>query len=393
MTEAITFNAEQEAAVRRGASERLSAVTGGAGTGKTTVVKGIAGAVKSPVLCAPTGKAAARLREATEMPASTIHSLLKFTGDDFMCRSLAGTNLIIDESSMVDSWLMAAIVRRKPDSIVLVGDSAQLFPVGAGAPFHDLINYRPEIVTELKTCYRNKEAIFRAATKIRAGLMPEREEQTGGERWQVRHTGSAERTQNLILSWVKSGALDFTQDIIICARNGEKGDPQPGTVHGLNRAVSQIVNPRNKNQKWKVGDRVICLKNFPDQDIWNGTTGTIKAIDSEKEIWVTTDIPTLSENGGYSSETLFNKEMVRELQLAYALTVHKSQGSQYRNVIFCCFRRDSYMMLNRSLIYTAITRAKKSCVVIGDSRAFAEGIRIESKRNTVIQQLARRHDA
>lgn len=393
----IILNTDQKNAVDKAISLPLSLITGGAGTGKTTIIKEITKNLDNYCLCAPTGKAAARLRESSGLNTSTIHSRLKYNGSTFMERSLLGVNMIVDEASMVESMIMAEIIKRKPAKLILVGDSAQLFPVGAGSPFHDLINIRPDIVSELNICYRNREAIYKAANQIRNGTFPTKFDESEGERWEIKQTGTPETTQDMICEWMKSGAFDFEKDIIICARNKQKHKDKsapkatPGMADGLNQAICSIVNPHSDGEKWKVNDRIMCLKNFPEMDVWNGTTGTIHGIDADKRAWVKIDIPVRdSLTGEYTTEPiLFTKEMLDESQLAYAMTVHKSQGSQYRNVIFCCFSRDTNMMLNRSLIYTAVTRAKKNCLVMGDSRAFYAGINVIPARNTVLKELSK----
>jgi len=394
-----TLNPEQVSAVEKSLNGKMSIITGGAGTGKTTIIKEIAKRLECFYLCAPTGKAAARLREASGLDSSTIHKMLGYNGVTFMVKSLAGNNIIIDEASMIDSQLMAEIIKRHPAKLILVGDAAQLPPVGVGSPFHDLVKIRPDIVSDLKYCYRNKEAIFHAANQIRNGVMPQKSEKSDAELWEMRQTGTPENTQKILCDWILSGAFDFEKDIIICPKNGEKaknGENEliPGTVHGLNKAIMDIVNPHTEGEKWRVNDRIMCLKNFADSDVWNGTTGTIAAIDSDGCAWVKTDVPVMdSLTGCYIDRVKFTKEILSNCQHAYALTVHKAQGSQYRNVIFCCFARDSYMMLNRSLVYTAVTRAQKACIVVGDTRSFYSAINVQGERRTVLKELKKQEKA
>lgn len=388
----MQLNNEQRAAIDHATNHRLSAVNGGAGTGKTTVIKSIVSrlAVGGGVtLCCPTGKAAARLREASGLDASTIHSALKYNGEEFMLKSLAGKTIIVDEASMVDSELMAAICERNPARLILVGDEAQLMPVGNGAPFHDLIKLRPDLVSTLNQCYRNTEAIFKAATAIRAGNVPQKFEQSAGELWRINHTGRAEPTQEILTRYVKEKQIDFNTDVILCCRNGERNDPAAGTVHGINAAAIEALGYDTDGDRWQVGQRIICLKNFAALDTWNGTTGTITGVNKEGA-WVHGDIKFFnSETGEMVDEIQWPQEVLRSCQHAYALTVHKSQGSQYRNVFFAVFQADSHMMLSRPLIYTAITRARKNCVVMGDARAFAAGIGVCPAKTTVLQELAR----
>jgi exodeoxyribonuclease V alpha subunit len=206
--------------------------------------------------------------------------------------------------------------------------------------------------------------------------------------------GSAARTQAQILEWVEAGTFDFQQDIILVARNGES-DTDPCTVRGLNAAIVDTISPREGKRKFNTGDRVINTKNLPDLDCWNGTTGTIHAIDQDGGIWVRTDIPVIDwrrtkDDGApvYTDHVLFGKDVRSHLQLAYALTVHKSQGSQYRNVLMVCFQRDTFGLLDRSLLYTGVTRTKQACCVVGELGAVWTAIDRVNRKRTIIQELA-----
>jgi exodeoxyribonuclease V alpha subunit len=166
----------------------------------------------------------------------------------------------------------------------------------------------------------------------------------------------------------------------------------------LNAAIAQAVLPRDEKTKFRVGDRVINNKNLPELDCWNGTTGRVAAIDTDGGIWVQTDVPVIdrnrtpagAENGAivYTSRVLFTKQTRGNLSLAYALTCHKAQGSQARRVIVVCLNRDTHCLLERSWIYTAVTRAREAAVVVGQVSAFRAGVaKVEHKR-TVLQELA-----
>jgi exodeoxyribonuclease V alpha subunit len=356
----MQFDTSQQLAISRATSLPFSIITGGAGSGKTTIIREITErlehAGETVSLCAFAGKAAARIREACDHPASTIHRLLGYTGTKYMTESLSDQSVIVDECSMVDASLLAEIVRRNPKRLVLVGDQAQLPPVGRGQPFHDLIVLLPNLVSNLTTCYRATEAVFNAASIIRSGGRPPEFDTSEGERWTMMNTGDAARTQAKILEWVKADAFDWERDIIIVARNGET-DVEPCTVKGLNKAIVNMISPRGENEKFKVGDRVINTKNLPDLDFFNGSTGTIHSIDIDGGIYIRTDIPAIDRrkttderNPVYTMYVLFSRELRKHLQLAYALTVHKSQGSSYRNVCLACFNRDIHAkLLDRSI--------------------------------------------
>lgn len=394
----MKFDAAQRYAITHALDAPLSIITGGAGTGKTTIIRAIADTLadsgESVVLAAFAGKAAARLREACQRPASTIHRLLQYDGKKFHLEDLKSISVILDESSMIDTALMAEIMTRRPRRLILVGDPAQLPPVGRGQPFHDLIAYRPDLVSELTTCYRATEAVFQAATAIREGGQPPLAATSPGERWTMMNTGNAKRTQAQILDWIQSDAWDFAQDVILVARNGDNAD-DPCTVRGLNKAITDIISPRDGKSRFNVGDRVINTKNLPDLDCWNGTTGTVHAIDQDGGIWIHTDIPVIDHaktsdeaNPKYTDHVLFARDERAHLQLAYALTVHKAQGSQYRNVIMACFNRDSWGLLDRSLLYTGVTRTRAACAVVGELSAVWNAIDRMNHKRTIIQQLA-----
>lgn len=378
----------QLTAIAFACSAPLAIVTGGAGTGKTTIIRAIAAQVKSPLLCAFSGKAAARMREATGIDAATIHRMLGYNGVRFNVQTLAGKTVIIDEASMLDEALLSEIVRRQPAGLILVGDESQLPPVGRGQPFHDLIRLRPDRVCRLTKCYRQTSVLYQAATLVRAGQMPPLHLQSAAERWDIRATGDAGPTEDAILAMGAAGDIDFERDLIITPRNGEGDDAAPATVKSLNTKLREVVNSRHGENRIDLGDRVICTKNLPDLDCWNGTTGTVSAVDDANQIWVRLDIPATGPTGEPVSEVLFNREVKKHLQLAYALTVHKSQGSQYRNIIVVCLSRDGWGLLDRALLYTAVTRAEAACTVVGQPRAFQDALARVGTRITALQEIA-----
>lgn len=384
----MDFDATQIAAIDAACSNRFCMITGGAGTGKTTIIQAIADRLEEADepynLCAFAGKAAARLTQATGKTASTIHRMLRYNGTRFLAGTI-GAAVIVDESSMIDSDLMAEIIKRRPTRLILVGDQAQLPPVGKGQPFHDLLRIMPEAVSNLTTCYRNSEAVYQAASAIRAGVMPPVTARSDGEKWDFVNTGSADAAHATILAYVRSGHIDFDRDIILCPRNGDNED-MPCTVKALNRDIVDIVNPHEDDAPIHAGDRVICTKNYPEDDIWNGTTATVTTIDSGGCPWIRLDTP----RADGSSDMLLTKAQAKTLQLAYALTVHKAQGSQYRRVVFAALLRDTHSLLDRSLIYTAVTRTQEQCVVVGQYAAMQQGIGMINSKRTVIQEIAGR---
>lgn len=387
----------QLAAVQHAVTRKFSIITGGAGTGKTTIVKEILEQLKAQgkrvSMCAFAGKAAARLKEATKQEASTIHRMLGYMGTGFTRDSLRGECVIVDEASMVDSELMAEIIKREPEKLILVGDAAQLPPVGKGQPFHDIIALRPDVVCTLTRCYRNSEAVFRAAMAIRNGEPVSDFEESESEKWRLLNTGDDEATHRAIITQVKGGWFDFDQDIILCPKNGSV--EMAASVDGLNADIAAIVNPRQPHETFVPGDRVMNTKNLPEKDIWNGTTGKVQAVDVDGGVHLQLDEPILDwkrstpDEPVYKDQVSLTKAEAKNLKLAYAMTVHKSQGSQYRRVVFVCLRRDAKALLSRPLIYTAVTRTRQQCVVIGERWAFAEGCRTLTAKQTVLQQLSR----
>lgn len=378
----MQFDDSQTAAVDKSLKENDSIITGGAGTGKTTIMKELVERMDGKAeLLTPTGKAAARLREITGLPASTIHRWLMWDGTQARRSRQAEYPLIIDEASMLDSWILSTLLRFNPPKIVLVGDVSQLQPVGKGSPFHDLVKHRPDIVSTLTHCYRSQAAVHIAATSIRQGNCPEYKLSSGGEVFSVIKTPGPESTQEKILSWVKNGEYDPEQDIILSCRNGDNVD-QAGTVMALNKKIVDIVNPREADETWKVDDRIMNLKNNAELDWYNGDMGKITAIDWNGDLWVQ---PDRERDDPIRLTTQLKSNIIH----AYALTVHKSQGSQYRRVFFVILQAHQRMM-SRNLIYTGVTRAQKACIIVGQPNALRQGIQSLDMKKTVIQFLSKK---
>jgi exodeoxyribonuclease V alpha subunit len=379
----------QEKAVKLAVeSPRLAMISGGAGTGKTTIIKNIVERLGGDyvALCCPTGKAARRLREASGLPAQTIHRAIGWDGSG----KANGKNyrtMIIDEASMADSELLALAIA-KTQKIILVGDHAQLPPVGQGQPFHDLLAFRPELGVVLTECFRHRGAVAAAAIDIRNGKQPLPDDEADGEVWRITKC-VPDAALAKVLMFAKE--CDWEQDIILACRNGNKLEPAGGTVHGLNRAIIDLISPRDwgdYRQRYRPGDRIINLKNHSKIDTWNGTTGTVTGVaDDGNSVWVRGDLP-FDIEGKLEQEIEWEGEALATTQHAYALTIHKSQGSQYRRVFLVMSPADGFMA-TRELVYTGITRAKKECRVIGDVGTFAGAIRTRSARTTVIQELAK----
>lgn len=353
-------------------------ITGGAGTGKTTIIEAIANSIPNCLLLAPTGKAAARIREKTGHEAMTIHRALLWDGNMIRRKKNFTETIIIDEASMVDAWLMAQVIRFKPRRLILVGDRAQLPPVGKGQPFHDIITLHPDHVHTLDTCHRAQGAIHIASDAVRKGQQPSRRMDSDGETWSMIDTGPAERSTATLLGWIRKGIYDPMQDIVLSCRYGS-GDTVDGGIDSLNLAIRDAVNPSTADTDFRVNDRVIFTKNDGEADLWNGDIGTVVEMVFNKPV-------VLLDRDPVERRTI-SKTQMRDMSLAYALSVHKSQGSEFRRVFFLTLR-SNYMMLSRSLIYTAITRARKGVCVFGEIPAFDLGIRNQNAKSTILQHLA-----
>lgn len=378
----MELNKQQKHAVEMAVEQPNCIIAGGAGTGKTTIIKEIINNLPRGYvyLAAPTGKAAARMKECTGYFAETIHRLIGITEDGlkFGGKDLSGKAVIIDEASMIDSYLMARLIEAKPQRLILIGDEAQLPPVGAGSPFHDLLQLVPDITVRLTYCYRSHASVHFAAQRIRSGIHPDNGE-VGGEKFQFQQI-SAELAQQEIIRRFEKGDLDPSRDIVLASMYGE--EDAPGGINSLNKAIMAVVNPHD-GEKWKPGDRVMNCKNFGDRDWWNGDMGTIIDVDSAgKSVEIRPD-RTRDDGNIYITET----EMLRELKHAWALSVHKAQGSQWEKVVFLAPPQHCFM-LSRSMIYTAVTRAKKECVVMGDRLAFFNGLQKLCVKHTCLKLIA-----
>ncbi len=379
----MELNKQQKKAVDMAVEQPNCIIAGGAGTGKTTIIKEIINNLPRGYvyLAAPTGKAAARMKECTGYFSETIHRLIGITEDGlkFGGKDLSGKAVIIDEASMIDSYLMGRLIEAKPQRIILIGDEAQLPPVGAGSPFHDLLQLVPDITVRLTHCYRSHASVHFAAQRIRSGIHPDNGE-VGGEKFQFQQI-SAELAQQEIIRRFEKGELDPARDIVLASMYGE--EEAPGGINSLNKAIMAVVNPHDNGEKWKPGDRVMNCKNFGGQDWWNGDMGTIIDVDSAgKSVEIRPD--RIRDDGNiYITES----EMLRELKHAWALSVHKAQGSQWDKVVFLAPPQHCFM-LSRSMIYTAVTRAKKECVVMGDRLAFFNGLQKLCVKHTCLKLIA-----
>ncbi|WP_222615259.1 SF1B family DNA helicase RecD2 [Persicimonas caeni] len=365
-------------------------VTGGPGTGKTTIIRAVVTLAEQldrhVKLAAPTGRAAKRMNEATGRDASTVHRLLEFTPKEggFKYneeRPLDVDLLIVDEASMIDTYLLHAIVRALPEStaLLLVGDVDQLPSVGPGNVLGDIIDSDTVEVVRLTEVFRQAEqsAIVTNAHRINAGQMPVVPQRKAGELvdFYTIAAKSPQEAQEKIIELVSDrvpNAFGYDPiDEVQILSPMHKGDVG---CSALNRKLQARFNPgadalERGSKKWKVGDKVMQIRNNYELEVFNGDIGQISLINRDDDtVWVNFD----------GRRVTYDFTDLDELVLAYAITVHKSQGSEYAAVILPVLTQH-YVMLQRNLLYTAVTRAKKLVVVVGSEKAV--GIAVRNNRS------------
>lgn len=392
----IKYSAQQKSAFNFLTSSGIKILTGGPGTGKTTVVNGLIQAFRhfhpdeTVTLCAPTGRAAARMNEVTGEPASTIHRLLEVTplpNGEYMCKDgknqLGCQMLIVDEISMVDEELFAMLLAAvKTDTLVILcGDKDQLPSVGAGNVLHDLINTKNCPIVQLNVMYRqNKEShIAINAGKVNNGIHDLQQ----GTDFEIITADNDEQMVNILLSHLKNNPVkstDITETQILSST--KKG--LAGTV-SLNNTLQKYFNPKHDAQiaygttEYRVGDKVMFIKNNYEYNYMNGDVGIIRSINEDGTI--TVQVANEGISIPYSNLT--------DLALSYAATIHKSQGSEY-DIVYVMLPKAPQNMLQRNLIYTAITRAKKKVIIITQSNAIdiaIDNIVVPTRKTMLVEKL------
>lgn len=392
----LMLSARQCDAVRSCMTQPFSVLTGGPGTGKTTVLKVILDVYQKLeggriLQAAPTGRAARRMMQSTGLPAGTLHSALGLvaqTGDSAYrtkgLQPLDADFIVVDESSMVDILLAEELFRRiRPGTrVLLVGDADQLPSVGPGNVFRDLIRSGVLPVTRLDTVFR-QSGTSRIALNAQL-IQQNRATLLEGPDFQflscADESAAAALVQRLYLDEIAREGIDHVQVLSAFASRGE------ASVKNLNQMLRDRVNPsRFCVHEWKLGetvfregDRVVQTKNRGE--ISNGDTGTIRSIaqNEEEELTVTIDF-------GDGRMAQYNESEMESIQLAYALTIHKSQGAEYAVVILPMLQ-SFYKLLSRNLIYTAITRAKKRVILVGQKKALYMAIHRDGsdRRNSLL---------
>ncbi|MBR2123036.1 MAG: ATP-dependent RecD-like DNA helicase [Lachnospiraceae bacterium] len=408
----IEYDEIQLEAIETALRSRIMVLTGGPGTGKTTTTLGIITAFKNSgakiLLAAPTGRAAKRLSEATGMEAKTIHRLLEVKPPEGYQRNednpLDGDVLIVDECSMIDIMLMYALLKAVPDRmrLILVGDIDQLPSVGAGNVLRDIIDSGCFPVIRLTRIFRQamQSRIILNAHRINRGMMPDISNGKQSDFFFMDMEKQAER-KGLDTSDTSVYAQESAETIVDLVRNKlsryyrispreiQVLTPMQRGVAGaanLNRMLQQALNPgedglRHGGNLFMPRDKVMQIRNNYEKEVFNGDIGVVEAADrEERELKVRFDERTVT----------YDVTELDELVLAYATTIHKSQGSEYPVVVMPVLM-NHFVMLQRNLIYTGITRAKKALVIVGTKRALAYAVKnmTVSQRNTMLKERIR----
>lgn len=396
----VKYAPSQAEAIKKAMESPMMMLTGGPGTGKTTVIKGIVNLFSTIhdlsldqhaypkddpfpyLLAAPTGRAAKRMSEATGLPAVTIHRLLGWTREGEFSHHednpLNGKLLIIDEFSMVDVWLGNQLLKSIPENcqIIFVGDEDQLPSVGPGQVLKDLLNSGIVPTVRLKDIYRQSEdsSIITLAHYIKDGTITE-------DLFQQRKDRS-------FIGCSSGQVVDVVKKV--CENANKKGFPirdiqvlapmyrGPAGIYALNEGLQEVFNPKKEKQRemnfgdttFRTGDKVLQLVNVPENNVFNGDMGEIVNIFFAKENVEQQDIIIVSFDG---NEVTYTRPDFSQLTLAYCCSIHKSQGSEF-DIIVLPIVKSYYRMLRRNLIYTAVTRSKKFLILCGEQDAFIQGI-------------------
>lgn len=393
----VGYDDVQVAAIRQAVRSRVMVLTGGPGTGKTTTTQGIIAAYRAAglrvLLAAPTGRASKRMSEATGMEAKTIHRLLEFNPQDGYKRNddnpLEGDVLIVDECSMIDIILMYNLMKAIPVQmrLILVGDIDQLPSVGAGNVLRDIIDSGQVPVIRLTRIFRQAQSsrIVMSAHAINQGRYPDTSNGKDTDFFFIRKDDPEQVAEEIVKLVKHRLPKAYNQPL----SNIQVLTPMQRSVVGagnLNMLLQQTLNTSTLGISrgginYRLGDRVMQIRNNYDKNVFNGDIGIIEKVNMEDRTLCIRFDDSLVE---------YEASELDEVTLAYATTIHKSQGSEYPIVVIPVLMTH-FVMLQRNLIYTGITRAKKICVLIGQPKALAYAIRnlTVNKRNTKLKERLR----
>lgn len=393
----IEYDEVQIAAIKQAVRSKVMVLTGGPGTGKTTTTQGIIAAYKTAgmriLLAAPTGRASKRMSEATGMEAKTIHRLLEFNPQDGYKRNdenpLEGDALIVDECSMIDIILMYNLMKAIPENmrLVLVGDIDQLPSVGAGNVLRDIIDSEKIPVVRLTRIFRQAQSsrIVMSAHAINQGRYPDTSNGKQTDFFFIKNEEPEQVAEEIVKLVKHRLPKAYNQPL----NNIQVLTPMQRSVVGatnLNMMLQQALNTSNLGisrggTTYKFGDRVMQVRNNYDKNVFNGDIGIVEQVIMEDRTLFVRFDDNLVE---------YEASELDEVTLAYATTIHKAQGSEYPIVVIPILMTH-FVMLQRNLIYTGITRAKKICVLIGQPKALAYAIRnlTVTKRNTKLKERLR----
>lgn len=403
----IEFSVEQEEAIRMAFTEPIVIITGGPGTGKTTIVHAIlkmylrlnednSTLAESIALLAPTGRAAKRLKESTNMPASTIHKFLGYQGENYYEYSKTNKTssrlIIVDEASMMDLPLASRLVTSMHNDarLIIVGDVDQLPSVGPGQVLKDLIDSKEIKTIRLTKIHRQAEdsSIIKLAHNVNEGILPENILDKLSDRNFIVTSSDAlpSMVVDLYQKAIEKGKSIKDTQVLIPMYKGDAG------INEINNKIQEAINPlsnlgelKHLNRVFRINDKVIQLVNRAEKGIMNGDIGYVASFIRKNEKLAGIEVNFDTHRVSYTLEEL------DDLTLAYAISIHKSQGSEFELVIMP-FTNQYYIMLKRKLIYTGITRAKKTLLLIGDPVSMQYGIRrIEIERRTILKEEIKKY--